>query len=730
MNVDSPIAEVHVGEILDRFWRRRGLFLAAFLPTILLCATGILLLPKLYTAQSTVMIDPREHNITDIKSVVGGAPDDMPTVASEAAVFRSREALHRVVDEFRLIERDEFIKGILQRGGLLDKIGSLLWRGDDPAVENADPRMLAVNEAVEVVAKRLGVKESSKSRVVEVTFFSEDPVLAAAVTNRLVELYLERQIAEQPEQTRSAHHLLDDRAFGLRSALEEAERTVERFRTSSILGLGRDPEFLTRQTSDIASNLAEAENRTWQAKAEMNAAESALRRRGPVGILDLVGSSITEHLLKEEAVLSQRLTTTKLKLGPDHPAVRELEAERADINAHISRQAETRLSSLRAHVSMAEQQTALLRADLDRLNQEKAEVNKAEIQLRALQREADAQRMLLETFLRRAKETEQIGIERASAWVVSKAEPPTRASKPRRLLLLAGAVVLAAVVGAILVQIAEMLRLSRFVSLDQIGQDLALATHGIVPMVKGKLRFAGLKSSGSPKQIDPAFGAAIQRVAAGAGFWMHQNGCLEPILFTSALPREGKTTIATSFAVSLAGKNRNILLIDADLRRPRVHQLLGMNNEIGLSDIFCEDRDTDIRSLCRPTRHAGLSVITAGPPLPADSPHPDMAPIARFIGSTIREFDLVIIDAPPVLPVPDALVLASMFKHTIFVIRWNGAKRRAINHAVDHLIRAGASISGVVLNAVNINKLAKMDCTEAHYLRDRSYRRYLERRSS
>ncbi len=751
---DGP-DRVELGRLVRIMWRRRWAFLAAFLLVCVPLTAIILTLPRYYTAETTVMIDPRVEQVVDVKSVLSGLLGDPEAIASEIEVIRSRDLARQVVREFALTQKPEFnpslsegpSSGIASRlGGAWDHVAGwvltrspeigralgldrslLLLSEDEGEADSASSSALIESRTLDLFAKRLGVVGLNKSRVLAVSFTSRDPELAARIANRVAALYLGRQVELSRDATKEASDWLAERLAGLRLDVDRAEKALERFRVDSILSAGLSPDSLSRQSDAVNERLVEARAHASDLRARSRDAESQMRSRGSSAVLALLNSEVAIRLRGEEALLIQQAAQLGEQLGPQHPRMRELGDQRQAIAQQIDAEAQRQLGMLRSQLGGAEQQVAALEAENKRLAGEQSKLTGAEITLRSLERDAEANRTVLELFLQRYKETEQSAVDRPSAWIVSRADVPSRPTKPNRLLLLAGALALSGASAAGAAAFADRRRNSIIVSGDDLQNNIGVETHTAVPLVqRPEMRRAHAAEAGAYGELHPksTFGSAIRGLAMELTVKLAQDGRSNVVAITSALPSEGKTTISTALAVTLARAERRVLLVDADLIRGRIHRVLNLPNDRGMSE-HLEDPAGSV-PLLRPFDDLPLHVATAGRIGLRGANALRVDRIADFVEAARARYDVVIIDTPPVLPVPYSRILAGHAGHTLLVVRWGGTDRRVVRRAAERLASAGAHLSMATLNRVDLDRQAEFDCTEALYVRDKAYRAYLQ----
>jgi len=342
--------------------------------------------------------------------------------------------------------------------------------------------------------------------------------------------------------------------------------------------------------------------------------------------------------------------------------------------------------------------------------------------LRSLEREAQATRALYETVLARFKETsEQQGLEQADARIISRADVPVTPSFPDQRLVMLLALMGSLGLGVLLAFAAEKLD-AGFRSTEQLEQQLGLPTLAMIP----SLASLGQKRSRPEEYLvskpNSSFAEAV-RMLRTALLLTHGGQPARVLLVTSALPCEGKTTTALALARMTSMSGDKAVVIDADLRRPRVHSALGVENRQGLAELL--DGTATIEQVLRSVEVNGrpLYYITAGQSNPNATELVRSRQMQLVLRGLAATFPLVIIDSPPVLPVADAKVLASMADKVLYVLRWRDTPREVVAHAVRQLRDVGGNIAGAVFNGLDVRRHAEYSYGDSGYYYGR-YRKY------
>jgi succinoglycan biosynthesis transport protein ExoP len=714
-----------LADLLMVLSRRKYLLLGTIGIVMLLGIVNVYLLTPLFTASTSVMVDPREQRVINVESLVAGVPVDQSTIESEIQVVQSDELAARVIRQLGLDRLAEFNPKVAAEQDAdsfkLPSLGdlppvrwlkSLLSDGEedvpDPAAEEA-----RLQTAIQTkFLSRLSVAGVGRSRVLTINFTSEDPAIAASVANTIANLYITQQLEQKFDARQKANTWLGERLTRLREEVETAERAVETARASQGIVQGRDAGLVNEQLSQLNTQLvmARAENNTSQ--AQLRSVESAVESRGIRAVFDVTDSTLVNGLRAQETTLRQREAELLNNLGPRHPTVVDLKSQISSVSNEINNEANNRLRALRNQAAVAQQRVASLEQSMAKLEQEASRLNQSDVEIRALQREADANRALFENFLARSKETQSVDLEQPNAWIVSTANAPLNPSFPQKTLFIAVALVLAVGLGMILVFLAEQLERGMQTQ-DDVEHMLHLPSLGMIPLVKrNRLSHKPPQDYALDKPAS-AYSQAVKSLFTSLIIAHQRKGTGNIVLLTSAVPGEGKSALVATLARVTAVAGRRVLIVDCDLRRPNIHRALNLANRQGLADFL--SGNATLPDVMGTDSRTGADVITAGSP--TDNPEEIIRnPLFDQMLFNLRpQYDLILLDAPPVLPVSDTRILAEKASQCVVVVKWRRTPRKLVQLAIRQLKDAGANIAGVALNQVDTSKAARYGSGEVEY---------------
>jgi capsular exopolysaccharide synthesis family protein len=636
-----------------------------------------------YRAEAVLLLDQNQAKLFDVGPAMSAAvPASNTMLRSEIDILTSRAVLDRVVKKLDLVSDSAFNP----KQGFFSKFNLFRFFQSKSSIEATEQEEAerAMTAAADTLQKKLDVSNDGQSFSIRVSFESSDPRRAAEIANTVADEYLVDQLEAKYEIISRANKWLSERLASLRKQVELAEKAVESYRQEANLIQIDGGTVATKQMQEINSQLISARATASQAEARLRNAQAMVRSgMGIEGSTDVLSAPLIQRLREQEASVRRREAELATRYGERHPTMINVRAERRDIQRKIDEEIQKILKSLAGEVSIAHAREDQLQKDLSILETKAGKELKSSVQLRQLQREADANRALYENFLGRFKQTsEQQDMQLPDTRIIARADVPLSPSFPKAWLFIIVGAILGGVSGLLFAYVAEFLD-QGFRTAPQLEESTGVPVIGQVPSLT-------TVSDRPPEDyvVDKplsAYSEALRTVRTAIHFSNVDNPP-KSVMVTSSGPGEGKTTFCLSLARSLATSGNKILLVDADLRRPRVARLLEIAaNGKDLSSILTGRRKLE-EVLRQDTLVPGLDVI----------------PAFELSG----KYDLVIIDTPPILAVTDAAMVARVVDTSLFIVKWAATSRDTVTQAMHQLRGLRCRIAGTVLNQVNMNELA------------------------
>lgn len=659
--------------------KHRLLILGTTIAAALLALIVTMLTEPRYVARTTFEVQREAPRVLDVNSAESDSrPSDSMFMETQLAFIRSRAMAEGIVKRLHLDQNDAFVDDAATGGG----------DGKAPAV-----RQRRIDAATAVVMRNIEAAPLVGSSVIELRYTSNDARLSAAIANAAVDQFIESTTQRQYAASSYARSFVGNRLTQQRARLEESERQLVAYAEQN--GIISVTDAKTAGTGSGAQSLDSASmaalnDRVAAARANRILAEQAwnLARSPRADSLPEVRDNVqiaalTGQLATLEADYQQKRQTYK----PGYAPMEALAAQIASVRGQIATLRGRIVGGFRAAYELALNQERALQVQLDQLKGSVSDLQTRSIQYMILQREVDTNRALYDALLQRFKEIGVAGGSGANnVSVIDTARAPGAPASPilwLNLLLAIGFGVLAGVGIAFIIEFVD----DSIKMPDDVEQKLHLPLLGITPTVEGAeipALLANKRSSLSEAYY--SIQTALQLATPG--------GLPRTLLVTSAAMAEGKSTTSAALAQGVADRGKRVLLVDADLRKPTLHHRFAQTNQVGFSNLLTGELPlSDVRIRLQ---DQGFDIITSGP-LP---PNPALllsSGLQSQIDALMADYDLVILDGPPVMGLADAPLLADVAEATVLVIEARRSRRGAIRSALRRLGDARGMLAGVVL---------------------------------
>ncbi|HYD32633.1 MAG TPA: GNVR domain-containing protein [Azospirillaceae bacterium] len=674
-------AEQGVFQVATVLWRRK-LLIAGMLAVSVAAAVGAkLVLPPKFTADGLVMIDTRQLTIPELQTAVSGLLVDASVSRSEARVLESWGLAEKVARTLHLDKDPDFNPNLT------------LEPGDEPLSEAE-----AWEAVVKTLTKGLSIRNDERSYAIQLAFEGKSPETSAAIVNTLMEIYVGDQIANKSDATRDANAWLTQRLKELEAEVNTADGRIQDFIKNHDLLETQLGTVSAQQLAELNTQLSLARAERAQTQANWQRARDLQSEQGSAAAAaEVLASPLIQKLRESEAALAQRDAELADRLGALHPDRRAIAQQLSDLRRKINLEISRVTRSLQDQVAAAKTREDALQQKLVELEINAGTSARDQVLLDQLRKEADAKRVIYQTFLARVEQTASpAAMHRADARIVSQAAVPTQPSSPRLSVLLAISVIGGTLFGAGLALLLAWFD-DRFRTLDELSAQTGLIGLGAVPALRGRRA----RQYGVVRHVVENPYAGIAETLRGIRVRLrtvNHDGAPKVVLFTSAVPEEGKTSVAIAYARLAARDGAKVLLIDADLRRPQLAALLGNKKGIWLEDALSRPEDTGV-TLGR-DEETGLYIL----PVRGDHTNPaqilESVKFSALLAEAVRSFDQVVIDSPPVMRVADPIVLARLADAVVMVVAWKRTRRRVVLEALQRLESAGRPVLGAVLTRV------------------------------
>ncbi len=651
----SDIYVLDFAALVDMIWRRRALLMFLTLLILIPGVAFIMMRPSVYEANASVMIENQELNLAEFQNVFPAGKFDEVTVETQARVLASPKVIGLTLDA---LEAEQ--------------------AGEETAQKNSS---VLRNAKINAFLTNLDVTPQGRSRILEISYKSKDPVQAANVVNTHVEQYVDFLAQNKKEQLQILNTWISEQVGNLKKEGLEKSKAVQEFRKDAGIMLGKNSEDLIyQQITDISAQLVPIETQ----KLSLQARLEGMSGKNQGALSEVVDSGLVQNLKSQQSSARQELKAMEAQYGPNHPQVLAAKRKISQVNSDIGREVGSIKSAVAMELKAAETQEQLLRARLEELNKQADQLRSKEIELEALEAEETANRTLLDNFLSRYEEIKsQLDFARADVRIVSKAEVPTQPTGPRKSLLIIalGFFALIFATGCVLL----LSLVDRGIeNADDVRKVLNLRLLGILPRVKNPLgQIGGLTRSAYIEEIRRIYLALAAKKEP------------QSVLFTAAQSGEGKTTTVMSLASYLASIRAKVIVVDTNARSPAIATIAGTSAAPGFAEYIAGTADL---SRIIHKDEDGLAVIPYGTAGAGSIDLLASDAFARLLTTLKAQYDLVLIDCAPLPVSTDTEVIATIADQSVLVVEWGKTSKKDLKTVSEALRQHAKTTPGVILN--------------------------------
>jgi polysaccharide biosynthesis transport protein len=695
----SSSPELTLREIWKMLWRRRRIIYSCVAVFFLLAILALMLSTRRYQSVGEIQVQKDSTSSlglqTDGVDTPSDALEENMVLQTQAKVLQSDSLALRVINELHLDQTEDYKEKWSALGwvfGLLGPKGRPDPKG--ASLEDSPHRRVQV---LKIFRKKLTVKVVDGTRLIDVEYLSPDPQLAAAVVNHMLQGLIETGFQERYAATTQASSWLSGQLDDLRAQTQNLQAKVVRLRQDSgVFALGEvDREGKDQVYSPTLDKLQMSTQAVAQAQTNRilkGAIYDVVKTGNPEMISGLsgntilatsssgIGSSLTliQNLRLQEATLQGELQQLSAKFGPSYPKLGEIQGNLNAVQAAIGAEVGRVAGRARNDFIVAEQAEQNTRKDFDVDKSAAETLNNKTIEYQMARQEADQSRSLYEDLLRHLKESGLLaGLRSTNISIVDPGRPTDKPAKPVTLLYLFGAIAAGLFVGSAAALLRDVTD-TKIQDVLEISRELGATPLCVLPYQKERTGLpAGRSTVGSSPLVmlptlDSPRSIFVESLRSLRTSLMMSRSGAPPriVLVTSPLAGEGKSFISWNLAILFAQQGKRVLLCDADLRRPRLHRDLQIDVEMGLSTVLTgQSKDHGASALVQVSEVPGLYLMPAGPtpPYPAELLSSDH--METLLNVWKSQFDLVLLDSPPILPVTDSVVLSSFVDSVLLIAR-------------------------------------------------------------
>lgn len=683
--------------------KRRWVFVLFFVVTVGGATTWVMRLPRIYRATTTLELSMTAAKFTSLQDIGEG---------TGSVYWQTKEFAET---QFQIIRSRAVAKRVVEALGLQDDLGFLgLDKIKDPALAR---KQALTSDPISRLQSMVIVEPVKDSRVVKLAIEDTEPQRATQLVNALADAYVSANLDRKLDTTRAASVWLSDQLDTLKGKLETSEISLHDFK--------RDNDILTASIEDrqsivsqrllaFSDALTKVSIRRAELESKRRALESARKREASgdrAGLDELPStarSSVVTSLRDRILVLDQERVVLAQRYLDKHPKLAEVDGKIAELRGALQKEIDKVVRIEEADYREVAETERQLQGLIAGAKRESFELNRRQIDFNKLKREQDNNQRLYDLVLSRLKEAELLGHQATNnVSVLDRALVPSNPVKPNRKTVVIIAIFVGLLGGISLALFFEYLD-NTVKTHDDIEKFLGVPFLGIVPSIREqgqenltKAEAGRNRDLHSHRRPKSSVAECVRSVRTNLLF-MTPDAQLKRLLVTSSGPQEGKTTVATNIAITMAQSGSRTLLIDTDMRRPRIHRAFGLPNDAGMSNlIMAQAKPEDV---IRETIVPNLWVLPCGPvpPNPAELLHTQR--FRQIAAELDGRFDRLIFDSPPVGAVADALILSGEVDGVVMVVKAGRTVREVALRTKQSLHDVNARIFGVVMNDVDLER--------------------------
>ena len=710
--------------------KRKWLILSLVLVVTSLVTIQAFRAPSIYEGEATIRIEQKAPNVLQTKEIVIAGQSDPNFWGTQLRLLENPALARQVVLTLDLQHNSSFFGGQTQGGvfGSLRRIFSKPKKAaESPAISpgltvvgesevtggSLTPEQLAQLEPFEdAIIAGEQVETVPQTNLVKIKFIHSDPELAQKIANTLADVFVNNNLERSTEHSTKAEDLLAREIANLQTKIKHDQEAQFNYAKEKNLPLVNDTagNLEAAKLATLSGQLLTAENDRKNLQAQL---EAARKEKDPFSVPDVNSSARVEKLRDRISALKERRDALLVIYTPEWPEVKKIDAQLEGLQAELDKAPSEIVTSLQRRYEAAVSKENLLRRGYEQQKGTTTQQTRDQIDLLAMTQELETNKQILNTLLQRQREFQVTNGDRSNeVSIANYSRLPKVPIGPQRFRNIFVAFLLSLVAGIGLAFLLDFLD-DTVKTVDDVDRYLHIPALALIPAGRDRGRLIGIP--GAPQQPSgPSDTTALAMVSDArspiAESYRHLRTSLllssagqppKTILVTSSQPSEGKTTTAINTAFMLAQTGADVLLIDCDLRRPRLHAHFNASNNKGLTNWL--SGETDIDALMQTYGpQPNLKFLTSGPVPPNPAELLGSEEMRKLLSSLTERFAHVVIDSPPAISFTDASILSTMVDGVVLVVHGGRSSRAVVRRAKQQLLDVGAHIFGVVLNNVKV----------------------------
>ena len=695
--------ETHLRDYYMVLRKRRHVVYTFFSMTLALVLLFTFTATPAYEASTRLLI---EKAVQYTISEYGFSSYDPEFYSTQYQLIKSRPVARKVYDALKgNAQFRKYFEKESNKTNIIDKLKGILVSityndAGDGALE--DPEKAARDLAVEIILNNITVRPETNTRIVTVSYLSHDPVLARLVVNMVANAYIEALFDLRVDSSQRALQWMSKKVDEERITLDDLENGLQKFmEEQDIVTLEARLAIVPRKMMELSTQLTRTETKRKELETLYNKIRSLEASGKDLDSIPAIASDKTVSSLRGQIIKGdQRVIEFSKKYGSKHPlmieSVEDLELLRRKKVQEIGRVVESVKNEY--DLSLSNEQN--LRRLLSETKLEAHGINEKFVRYNALKRDVDTNRQLFEALLKKMHEEsiEEEG-QTVNVMLVEVAETPRRPEKPKKTLNLLVGIFMGLFGGILLAFLFEYFD-NTVKAAEDAETKLGIPVLGMVSLLKMEKKEHDRSIERIVLDEPKSTFTENYKALRTAIMLSSTDSTPKSILITSMLPAEGKTSTAVNLALVIAQSVDKVLLVDTDLRKPRIHKIFGISNKSGLSTYLVGSSAKIIKEGPNPN----INIVTSGPLPPNPSELLGSEKFERFLSTMKERYDVIIFDSPPVLTVTDSLVLSKHVDGTIVVARAAKTSYEAVRKGLRQISDVGSNVLGLLINAIDLRK--------------------------
>jgi len=695
--------EIHLRDYINVILKRKNTVITFFVVVFIIVLVGTISTTPLYTAMSKVVIERVEPGV--LIGNYGYLHHEPEFYETQYQLIKSVAVSRKVVDMLNLeATYDTYIKS---KPGLLPSIGDVSgWVSGIFSSMLGTKRITEEAEDIskaDILAKTLSagivVKPVKNSKMVEISYISTNPELSRLIANTVAQAYIETILDLNMSSVRHGIEWMTKKAQEEKLKIEKSEEVLQRFvKSNNFVTIENRLAIVPQQISELNSMLTRAELKKKEMENLYNKVKDVSDKGSEAETVTAIATEPTLQSLRQQIIKSeQNIKELSLKYGPKHPAMLKAVEELNLLKTKRDQEIKRIVESIRHEYELAKDNETTLKKRLSEIKRDAISLNEKMMEYNIINREVETNKQVYDALLKKIKEQGVIEQSRpVNVMIVENAETPKSPFKPRKAMNLLLGIIVGLFGGIGVAFFVEYLD-NTVKSPEDAESKLGVPIIGMVPFVV------------SPDKPIDTFLVDEQPSAFSESYKAIRTAIIlssaekppRRILITSSAPGEGKTVTSINLAVAIAQSGYKVLLIDSDLRKPRIHKVFELDNSKGLSTYLAGVSDADILKKCPVD---GLSIISSGPIPPNPSELLSSKRMTEILDLYGGMHDFIICDSSPVLTVADSLILSKLLDGVILVARADMTTYENARKCLKSLASVDATVLGISINAIDTRK--------------------------